>query len=41
MKVYNLCRIKKVGLERWFEEAGKIRKKYFTGKFVVGRGQAD
>jgi hypothetical protein len=42
MKVYNLCRIKKVGLDRWIEEeAGHIRKKYFKGKFVVGKGQAD
>jgi len=41
IKVYNLCRIKNVGLERWIEEAEEIRKKYFTGKFVVGRGQAD
>jgi len=42
MKLYNLCRIKKVGLERWIEEeAGQIRKKYFTAKFVVGKGQAD
>ncbi|HAK60811.1 MAG TPA: hypothetical protein DCO77_10580 [Nitrospiraceae bacterium] len=42
MKVYNLCRTKKVGLDRWIEEeAGQIRKKYFTGKFVVGRGQAE
>lgn len=42
MKLYNLCRIKKVGLDRWIEEeAGQIRKKYFTGKFVVGKGQAD
>jgi len=42
IKVYNLCRIKKVGIERWIEEeAGQIRKKYFTGKFVMGRGQAD
>ena len=41
-KVFNLCRIKKVGLERWIqEEAGQIRKKYFTHKFVVGKGQAD
>jgi len=41
MKLYNLCRIQKVGLERWItEEAGQIRKKYFTGKFVVGKGQA-
>jgi hypothetical protein len=42
MKLYNLCRIKKIGLERWIdEEAGKIRRKYFTGKFIVGKGQTD
>ena len=42
MKVYNLCRIKKVGLEKWAnEEAGQIRKRYFKGKFVVGKGQAE
>jgi hypothetical protein len=42
MKLYNLCRIKKVGLDRWIEEeAGQIRKKYFTAKFIVGKGQAD
>ena len=42
LKLYNLCRIKKVGLERWVEEeAGQIRNKYFRGKFVVGKGQAD
>jgi hypothetical protein len=40
IKLFNLCRIKNVGLERWIEEAGHIRKKYFTGKFVVGKGQA-
>ncbi len=41
IKVYNLCRIRTIGIERWIEEAGQIRKKYFTGKFVVGRGQGD
>lgn len=41
MKVYNLCRIKSVGLERWIEEADQIRMNYFTGKFTVGKGQAD
>ena len=42
MKLYNLCRIKKVGLDLWIEEeAGQIRKKYFTAKFIVGMGQAD
>jgi hypothetical protein len=42
MKVYNLCRIKKTGIDHWIEkEAEQIRKKYFKGKFVVGKGQAD
>lgn len=42
MKVYNLCRIKKVGLEKWaVEEAAAVRNKYFTGKFIVGKGQTD
>jgi len=42
IKLYNLCRIKKVGLDRWIEEeAGQIQKKYFTGKFIMGKGQAD
>ena len=41
LKVFNLCRIKKVGIENWIKEAGAIRKKYFTMKFVVGKGQAD
>lgn len=41
IKVYTLGRIKRVGLERWTEEAGDIREKYFTTKFVVGQGQAD
>ena len=42
MKIYNLCRIKAVGLEYWIEqEAAEVRHKYFTGKFAVGKGQAD
>lgn len=41
MKVYNLCRMKAIGIEQWIEEAGQIRKKYFTGKFVVGKGQVE
>ena len=40
MKMYNLCRIKQIGLDKWIEEAPAIRKNYFTGKFVVGKGQA-
>lgn len=42
MKLYNLCRIRKIGLDRWIEEeAGQIRKKYFTMKFIAGKGQSD
>ncbi len=32
MKMYNLCRIKRIGTERWMGEAGRIREEYFTGK---------
>ena len=41
MKIYNLCRIKKVGLDNWIKEAGDIREKYFRGQFVVGKGQSE
>lgn len=39
IKLFNLCRMKEVGVENWAEnEAAEIRKKYFKGKFVVGKG---
>lgn len=38
MKVYNLCRMKKLGLDGWIEESALIRKKYYEGRFVVGQG---
>jgi len=38
-KLFNLCRIKAVGIDRWAEEeASIIRKRYFFGKFVPGSG---
>lgn len=38
-KLYNLCRMKLVGVECWAEnEALEIRQKYFNGKFKVGLG---
>jgi hypothetical protein len=40
LKMFNLCRIKNVGIEKWIEEAGEIRKAYFSNPFVVGKGQA-
>ncbi len=38
MKLFNLCRIKAVGLDEWAKEAPGIRKRYFTGKFIIGLG---
>ncbi|MCL1858554.1 MAG: DUF3795 domain-containing protein [Oscillospiraceae bacterium] len=38
MKVYNLCRMKLLGIDGWIEEAGHIRNRYYNGKFVVGEG---
>jgi hypothetical protein len=39
MKVYNLCRMKAIGVKKWAEdEATVIRQKYYTGKFKVGSG---
>lgn len=38
MKVYNLCRMKLIGIDAWIEESGHIRKRYYDGKFIVGQG---
>lgn len=38
MKLYNLCRIKAVGIDEWAEETSEIRRRYFTGKFIIGKG---
>ena len=35
-KVFNLCLIKKMGLEKWAEEkAGEVKSTYFKGKFKL------
>ena len=39
-KLYNLSRIKLIGLEAWTDEALMIQQKYFKGKFVYGQGPA-
>lgn len=36
IKLYNLCRISKIGIDKWAEEAHKIRKTYYYGSFVIG-----
>ena len=38
IKMYNLCRMKLIGIEKWIEEAGKIQELYYAGKFEVGKG---
>ena len=38
MKVYNLCRMKLLGVDAWAEEAARIRRRYYEGTFVVGQG---
>ena len=38
-KLFNLCRMKAVGVEKWAEEEAKlIRQRYFLGKFIPGSG---
>lgn len=39
-KIYNLSRIRLIGLEAWAEEAPMIQKKYFDGTFVYGQAPA-
>lgn len=36
-KVYNLSRIKLLGLEAWAAEAAQIQEKYFKGTFAYGK----
>ncbi len=38
MKVYNLCTIKRIGLEAFCEKAADIRKTYFGKQFGIGEG---
>ena len=38
MKVYNLCRMKLHGIDKWIEEAVEIRKRYYEGIFEIGKG---
>lgn len=37
-KLYNLSRIKLIGLDAWSKEAPEIQQRYFTGSFVYGTG---
>ena len=42
LKVYNLCRMQKLGVEKWVdEEATKTKRAYMHKRFKVGKGLAD
>ena len=38
LKLYNLCRIKAVGFERWAAEAADNSCRYSMGRFDAGKG---
>jgi hypothetical protein len=38
IKVFNLCTIKKLGVNGYIEVSADIKKKYYKGKMAVGRG---
>lgn len=38
LKLYNLCRMKLLGVEKWTSEAAENRMRNFKGKFIVGKG---
>lgn len=40
-KLYNLCMMKKIGIDKWVEISDDINTKYFTTKFEIGKGAAD
>jgi len=38
IKLYNLCQMKKDGIDEWIKMAGDIRNTYFTKKIEIGEG---
>lgn len=38
MKVFNLCTIKKIGIDAFTETSRHIKKRYYTGKMEIGGG---
>ncbi len=40
-KLYNLCIMKKIGVEEWSKVSEDIKRKYFTTKFEIGKGATD
>lgn len=38
LKMYNLCRIKKLGVKGWLQEAAENRRTYYQGVLIPGSG---
>ncbi len=38
MKVFNLCTIKRIGLEAFIEKSSEIKKRYYAGRMAIGKG---
>ena len=38
LKVYNLCLMKRLGIDAYIEQASNIRETYFNKKIVIGEG---
>lgn len=38
IKLYNLCLMKRIGVDAWIEKADDIRRTYYTKSIVVGEG---
>lgn len=38
VKVFNLCTIKKEGVENFVQKSSKIKQLYYKGKMVIGKG---
>lgn len=41
LKVFNLCTIKKLGIEAWMDQVKDIRHAYFNKNFEIGKGGSD
>lgn len=41
MKVYNLCLMKRLGIDAWAQQASSIRKTYFNKGIVIGEGGSE
>ncbi|MDD4145382.1 MAG: DUF3795 domain-containing protein [Prolixibacteraceae bacterium] len=41
LKIFNLCSIKKLGLEEWKRQSTSIKQKYFCNSFEIGKGGSD